>query len=730
MAITPGKWVLIGPTRIDDGGLGTIGRIHSIAIDPTTPATMYVGAPHAGIWKTTSGGADWTPVGDSLPTLAVAALAVDPVTPSRVYAVLADAGIYRSDNGAGTWARIHDDLGTPAGGGVLLVDPNTPSHLYLTADAHGLYRSIDAGVSWAVVKTGTVTDVMMDPSSPNTLYVGVQSDGVYKTTVGGAGGNSAWTKLSGVPSSGFTRVTLALCRTIPTTIFAGVSGSPFRVFRSTDGSSFSLRFTAAASIYNPWIAVDPTDPTIVYLLSAQFLRSTDGGSSFAAVSGDFHECQSFAVDPITPGTVYLGRDSGLFRSPDHGVTWTQIGGGISNVEFYDGALAATDPTLMIGGAQDNGTIKYNAGSTVWKQIQGSDGGTVAIDPTNAQIMYAMFQYASSITRSTDGGASFNGFAAGLPSGSVCFNLQFLVHPKTPTTLLAACMSLWRITSPTGTWTAIFTPTSDAIVLAAVDPSTDLYYAASSSGKLYAGASGGSWQQVFSHPTGASFSDLHVDPDDPSIVYATFAGNGAGRVYRFIRSSAMPTSVAANDITTNFPPDLGVHTIAVDRMAPFTVYAGTDQGVYRGVATNGSANWIWSTYNNGLPLAKMTHLEIHPTSGVMRATTYGRSAYEVYTDWPIGTLAQAQGRITFLRVHDVGTGWGPPSDFLDVEVVIMLDTLPGRGFGFQLRADAEEGARHGMLDCLRNAFNQNSRVAVDYVKTGLRNGRILRVADLR
>jgi len=60
---------------------------------------------------------------------------------------------------------------------------------------------------------------------------------------------------------------------------------------------------------------------------------------------------------------------------------------------------------------------------------------------------------------------------------------------------------------------------------------------------------------------------------------------------------------------------------------------------------------------------------------------------------------------------------------------MLDTLPGRGLGFQLRADSHEHAGRGMLDILRDAFQRNSRVVIDYTKTGLRNGRIMRVADV-
>ena len=247
--------------------------------------------------------------------------------------------------------------------------------------------------------------------------------------------------------------------------------------------------------------------------------------------------------------------------------------------------------------------------------------------------------------------------------------------------------------------------------------------------MFAGPGGASFVQVFAHPLNAGVTDIEVDPDNFPAVYATFGGGGAGRVYRLTRSGAVPTALAANDITSNLPAGLAASTIAVDRMAPFTVYVGTNVGVYRGISTNQGATWNWSFYNNGLPLAIISSLNVHPTTGVMLATTFGRSAYVVNTDWPIGTLANAQGKITFLRVHDPGTGFGPPSDFLDVEVVVALDTLPGRAFGFRLRADGEESVGHGMLDLLRDAFNRNSRVSIDYTRTGLRNGLILRVADL-
>ena len=92
------------------------------------------------------------------------------------------------------------------------------------------------------------------------------------------------------------------------------------------------------------------------------------------------------------------------------------------------------------------------------------------------------------------------------------------------------------------------------------------------------------------------------------------------------------------------------------------------------------------------------------------------------------LLESSGKLTFLRVHDVGTGFGPPSDFIDVEVVIKLDTRPNNAFGFQLRNDNNRPARAGMLDLLRDAFNHNWTVLIDYnLDVGKTNGVIIRTA---
>ena len=85
---------------------------------------------------------------------------------------------------------------------------------------------------------------------------------------------------------------------------------------------------------------------------------------------------------------------------------------------------------------------------------------------------------------------------------------------------------------------------------------------------------------------------------------------------------------------------------------------------------------------------------------------------------------ARGRLTVLRVHDVGTGFGPPTDFIDVEVVIALDSQPSRFFGFQLRNDTKLPARQAMLDLLRDAFERNLIVNIDFFQVPGKNNNIL------
>ena len=97
------------------------------------------------------------------------------------------------------------------------------------------------------------------------------------------------------------------------------------------------------------------------------------------------------------------------------------------------------------------------------------------------------------------------------------------------------------------------------------------------------------------------------------------------------------------------------------------------------------------------------------------------------DFPIGSLQEVSGHITFLRVNDVGTGYGPPNDFIDAEVIFQLDAQPEKAFGFQLRNDSNKLVNRNKLNLLRLAYKKNLPVLVDFIRTSCRNGTVNRVA---
>jgi hypothetical protein len=75
------------------------------------------------------------------------------------------------------------------------------------------------------------------------------------------------------------------------------------------------------------------------------------------------------------------------------------------------------------------------------------------------------------------------------------------------------------------------------------------------------------------------------------------------------------------------------------------------------------------------------------------------------------IYSATGHINFLRVNE--GGYGPPKDFLDLEVIFKLDTQPGRAVGFSLRSDENEPAHRGALSLILAALEHDFNVTIDY-----------------
>jgi len=66
----------------------------SLAIDPTTPSTLYAGTNGGGVFKSTNGGGNWSALNTGLTNTSVPALAIAPTTPSTLYAGTLGGGVF------------------------------------------------------------------------------------------------------------------------------------------------------------------------------------------------------------------------------------------------------------------------------------------------------------------------------------------------------------------------------------------------------------------------------------------------------------------------------------------------------------------------------------------------------------------------------------------------------------------------------------------------------------
>ena len=159
-------------------------EIGALAVDPVTPATVYVGTAGGGVFKSTDEAASWSPSNTGLTDLVVWALAVDPQVPSTVYAATDTAGVFKSVDSGATWTLA--DGGGVVGGVSFLtaiaIDPSTPSTLYV-ATPDGVFRSMDGAASWTPFNTGLTTlrmfDLVIAPSNSLRLYAGTSAGGVF-----------------------------------------------------------------------------------------------------------------------------------------------------------------------------------------------------------------------------------------------------------------------------------------------------------------------------------------------------------------------------------------------------------------------------------------------------------------------------------------------------------------------------------------------------------------------
>ena len=197
----------------------TVVAFNALAINPSTPATLYTGTGR-GVFKSTDAGGTWTAASNGLQGASVNALAINPLDPATLYAVT-DGNIFRSADAGGTWTQIPFSCCSVA---ALVIDPSTPATLYAGTDG-GVFKSTDSGSTWIAASTGlTSQDVIalvVDPATPATIYAGTSDGRIFQSKNSGG----SWGAIDGgLPVSPYQSVNaLALDTSGVTTLYTGLS---------------------------------------------------------------------------------------------------------------------------------------------------------------------------------------------------------------------------------------------------------------------------------------------------------------------------------------------------------------------------------------------------------------------------------------------------------------------------------------------------------------------------
>ena len=323
------------------------------------------------------------------------------------------------------------------------------------------------------------------------------------------------------------------------------------------------------------------------------------------------------------------------RAPrsDNAVDWTTLNNGYAVTQFYDGAPYPTArPTSAAPRTTARSAAPTRGGADGWTEILGGDGGYVAVDPTNTNVLYAE-NTGLSIQKSTNGGASFTDAITGITDRTTsCSSPRSRWLRPTTTSCSPADGSSGARTNSAGSWqqASAITPGNGSVSAVTSHPTNaNLALAGMSDGFILrqtaalSSGSGTTWPNV--QPRTGWVSSLTYDPVDTNVAYATYATFGGGaHVWKTTNGGANWS--ALDGTGGNVIPDIPVHSIAVNPVDTSHLYAGTDLGVF--VSLDGGLNW--ARENNGLANVMVDDLDILTVGEqvYLYAFTHGRSAYRV------------------------------------------------------------------------------------------------------
>ncbi|RDK85263.1 WD40/YVTN/BNR-like repeat-containing protein [Marinirhabdus gelatinilytica] len=418
------------------------GRINDLELHPSNSRIIYAGTAGGGVWKSSDGGATFSPIFDDY-VQSIGVVTLDPNDPDQTIwvgtgetwtrnSVSVGDGLYRTTDGGGTWKEIPGFENSERIASVV-VNPKNSNEVYVgvlgalwsDSEDRGVYKTTDGGKTWnKILYVGPSTgaaDVIMDPTNPNVLYTsmwqfrrtgwgfnsGGENSAIYKSTDAG----KTWNKIhNGFPGGKLGRIGLAVAPSDNNRLYAVLETEDKAkngLWVSKDaGKSWEHLNNDFGLVVRPFyfsrITVDPRNPDIIVKGGLSGSISRDGGKTFKNL-GQMHSDIHDVVFHIKDSDImYAGTDGGVYRSWNGGTTF-EIVENLPLSQFYHISVDDAEPYNVYGGLQDNGSWWGPSSSPGgveardWNSVGAGDGFRVLKHPTK-NIIYSEMQGAENVWR--------------------------------------------------------------------------------------------------------------------------------------------------------------------------------------------------------------------------------------------------------------------------------------------------------------------------------------------
>jgi photosystem II stability/assembly factor-like uncharacterized protein len=373
------------------------------------------------------------------------------------------------------------------------------------------------------------------------------------------------------------------------------------------------------------VAVNPNDADEVHIAGILTWRSIDGGSNFSITSQwvpgnaaglNIGYCHADVDILEFVGTnLYAGTDGGIFIAENTNTVnsnyYRDLTNGLGIRQFYRIGISQSNPVVVTGGSQDNGSSVYINGA--WKDWLGADGMEGFVDKDNVNTLYGTSQNGS-LYKSTNGGTTYSGLSE--PEGkSGNWITPFEQDPSITNTIYSGYDKVYRSTNSGVTWTAISQDFGDNLNHLKIAHSDNQIMFAAEGNNLYKTIDGGATNWLTKTGFSGYINSIAIHPTDPNKI--ALATTGSAKVY---------VSVDGGDTWSTYLynlPDFSAFAVAWHDNGNDGLYVGMNYGVFY---IDDTFPGEWQPFSNNLPNVKISELEVNLVDEKLYAGTYGRGLW--------------------------------------------------------------------------------------------------------